>query len=69
MTIFFYKGLTKNPEIRNTPSEFCQISGDQGELGIPNQSLTITIILAYMLYLGKRQKAYSGPYTFNLAIC
>ena len=35
-TIFFYKGLTRNPEIGNTPSEFCPISGDWDELGIPN---------------------------------
>ena len=26
MTIFFYKGLTRNLEIGNTPSEFCPIS-------------------------------------------
>ena len=36
MTILFYKGLTRNPEIGNTPSEFCPISGDGGELWIPN---------------------------------
>ena len=35
-TIFFYKGLTRNPEIGNTPSEFRPISGDWDELGIPN---------------------------------
>ena len=29
-----YKGLTRNPEI--LLSEFCPISGDWGELGIPN---------------------------------
>ena len=34
MIIFFYKGLTKNPEI--PPSEFRPISGDSGELEIPN---------------------------------
>ena len=32
---FFCKGLTRNPEIRNTPSEFCPISGDWTKLGIP----------------------------------
>ena len=31
MTVSFYKGLTRNPEIGNTPSEFCPISGDWGE--------------------------------------
>ena len=31
MKIFFYKGLTRNPEIANTPaSEFFPISGDCG---------------------------------------
>ena len=35
MKVFFYKGLTRNPEIGNTPSEFCPISGDWGKLGIP----------------------------------
>ena len=34
MIIFFYKGLTKNSEI--PPSEFRPISGDSGELEIPN---------------------------------
>ena len=34
MTIFFYKGLTKNPEI--APYEFCPIPTDWGELRIPN---------------------------------
>ena len=38
MTIFFSTGLTKTPEIRNTPSEFCPISGDWGELGIRNSA-------------------------------
>ena len=28
MTIFFYEGLARNPEIGNIPSEFCPISGD-----------------------------------------
>ena len=32
MTIFVYKGLTRNPEIRNTQSEFCPIFGDWGKL-------------------------------------
>ena len=32
--VFFYKGLTRNLEI--PPSEFCPISGDWCELGIPN---------------------------------
>ena len=36
MTIFFHKGLTRNSEIGNTPSEFCTLSGDWGGLGIAN---------------------------------
>ena len=36
MTIFVYKGLTRNPEIRNTRLEICPISGDWGKLGILN---------------------------------
>ena len=38
VAIFFYKRLTRNPEIENTPSELCPISGDCGELGIPNMN-------------------------------
>ena len=38
VAIFFYKGLTRNPEIENTLSELCLISGDCGELGIPNMN-------------------------------
>ena len=33
MTVSFYKGLTRNPEIGNTPSEFCPISGDWNKSG------------------------------------
>ena len=36
ITIFVYKGLTRNPEIGNIPSEFYPISGDWSELEIPN---------------------------------
>ena len=36
ITIFVYKGLTRNPEIRNTPSQVCPISEDRIELGTPN---------------------------------
>ena len=34
MAIYFYQGLTRNLEIRNT--FICPLSGDWGELGIPN---------------------------------
>ena len=36
MTIFFLKGLTRNPEVGNPPSEFFPISGDWGKLWIPS---------------------------------
>ena len=43
MTIFFHRGLTRNPEIGIPPSEFCSISGDWGKLGIPNLGRTSLI--------------------------
>ena len=36
MTILLHTGLTRNPEVRNTPSEFCPILGDWGELETPS---------------------------------
>ena len=37
IAIFFYTGLTRNPEIGYIPLlEFCSISGDWGKLWIPN---------------------------------
>ena len=33
MANFFYKGLTRNLGIRNTPAEFCPISGGLGQVG------------------------------------
>ena len=36
MTIFFYKGLTRNWKSEIPPSEFFPISGDWGQLWIPN---------------------------------
>ena len=36
MTISFYKGLTRYPEIGNTPIWVLLIAGDWGELRIPN---------------------------------
>ena len=46
MTIFVYKGLTRNPETRNTPSEFWSISGNWGKLEIPNFE-KISLIKSY----------------------
>ena len=36
----FYKGLTRNPEIGIPPSEFCPVSEDWDNLGIPNLART-----------------------------
>ena len=36
MIIFFYQGLTRNLENKIASSEFCTISGNRGELEIPN---------------------------------
>ena len=44
MTIFFHKGLTRSLAIGNT--EFCQISGDWGNLGIPNLAV-MSLIKCY----------------------
>ena len=49
ISISFYKGLTRNLEIGNTPSEFCPISEDWGELGIPNLARTSLIKCYWML--------------------
>ena len=47
MTIFFYKGLTRNSEIPS--SEICPISGDWGKLGIPNLARISLIKFCWML--------------------
>ena len=49
MTIFFCKGLTRNPDIRNTPSGFCSISGDWDKLGIINLTRTSLTKFYWML--------------------
>ena len=49
MIICFYKGLTRNSEIGNTPSEFCSISGDWGNEEIPNLERTSPIKCYWML--------------------
>ena len=48
ITIFFYKGLNRNPEIGNTPV-FCPISGDRGKLWIPNLARMSPIKYYWML--------------------
>ena len=49
MTISFYKGLTRNSENGNTPSDFCPLSGDWDELGLPNLTRTPLIKCYWML--------------------
>ena len=49
MTIFFYKRLTRNPEIGNTLSEFCPISGDWSEFWIPHLAQMFLIESYWML--------------------
>ena len=49
MTILFYKGLTKNPEIGIPPSGFCPISWDGGKLWIPRFSRMSLIEYYWML--------------------
>ena len=49
MTISFYKGLARNPEIGNTPVWVFPISGDWGEQGIRNLARTFLIKCYHML--------------------
>ena len=42
-TISIYKGLTRNRKSEIPLSEFCQISRDWGELGLPNLARTSLI--------------------------
>ena len=58
MISFIYKGLTKNLEIRNTLSEFCPISRDCGELGIPNLA-QMSLIKSYSILQNPRVTAFT----------
>ena len=60
VTIFFYKGLTRNLENGNTPFEFCPISGDWGELEVPNLARTSPIKCYWIL-----QSARVTPFTVS----
>ena len=53
MTISFYKGLNRNPEIGNTPSEFCQIPREWGKQRIPNLVRTFLIKYYWILQNGR----------------
>ena len=60
MIICFYKGLARNSEIGNTPSEFCSISGDCGNEKIPNLERTSLIKCYWML-----QNAWVRTFTIS----
>ena len=60
MIICFYKGLARNSEIGNTPSEFCSISGDCGNEQIPNLERTSLIKCYWML-----QNAWVRTFTIS----
>ena len=60
MIIFFYKGLPRNPEFGNVPSDFCLISGDWDELGIPHLAQISLMKCYYML-----QKAMVTAFTVS----
>ena len=59
-TILFCKRLTRNPEIGNTPNEFCPIFGDWGKLEIPNLS-RMSLIKCYWMLQNTRVTAFTNP--------
>ena len=62
MTIYFYKGLTRNLKIGNTPSEFCPITGNWEVLWIPNLLRTSLIKCYWML----QNTVVTGSIVFKL---
>ena len=58
MTVFFYKRLTRNPEIGIPPSEFCPTSVDWGELWIPNLARS-SLIECYWMVKNSRVTAFT----------
>ena len=58
MTIFFYKGLTRIWKSKIPPSEFCPISGDWGELWIPNLT-RMSLIECYWMLQNSRVTAFT----------
>ena len=57
MTIFIYKGLTRNSEIGDTP-EINPISGDWDEVGIPNMA-PMSVIKCYWMLQNARITAFT----------
>ena len=58
MAISFYKGLTRNPETEIPSSDFCRISGDWGELWMPNLT-RISLIQCYWMMQKSRVTAFT----------
>ena len=58
ITIFVYIGLTRNPEIGNTPSAFCPISADCEELGIPDLTV-MSLIINYRILQNARVTTFT----------
>ena len=57
LTIFVYKGLTRNPEIGDTPV-WVLGRGDWGESGIPNLA-QMTLIKCYWMLKNTRATAFT----------
>ena len=60
MTIFIYKGLTRNPEIGNASVRVSPISEDWGKLGIPDLAQITNVSDKKLLNAGKYQGYYYG---------
>ena len=58
MTIFFYKGLTRNPEIEIPFFEFCSVSGDWGKLWKLNLQ-QVSLIECYWMLQNSRVTAFT----------
>ena len=56
--LLFIRDLTRNPEIGNSPYDFCLISGDWSEFGIPNLAWML-LLKNYLLPQNSRFKAFT----------
>ena len=59
MAIFVYTGLTRNPEIRNTPSEFFPIFGDWRKLSMTNFA-RMSLMKGYRMLQNARVAAFTA---------
>lgn len=62
--VLFCKGLTRNPENKNTPPEFCPISADWGDLQIPNLA-GLSLIKNYLMLKNNMLTAFTVPKFFG----